>query len=277
MKHEEGEFTGVDNLKIYYESWLPENPKAVVQVVHGLAEYVGRYQNVVDALIPRGFAIYGDDHRGHGKSEGERGYVDSFMHFIEDEKILFDIIKKKHPNLPIFMLGHSMGSLIAIKFVELYEKDLKGLILSGTGNKPGGAGASAFMRVMARLMGKIAPHKRFSADLDPKLISNDPEVVEAYDNDPQVFKEITAKLGAETLKGFGSAKKIARTFTLPCLIQAGSADNLVFGAKEFSDELTTSDKTVKIYEGLYHEVYNEIEADRKTVLKDLGDWLESHI
>jgi len=137
MNHLEGKFKGVEGLKIYYQGWTPETPKAVIQLVHGGFEHSGRYQFVVNALIPEGYAIYADDHRGHGKSEGIRNYVDSFDQYIEDERILYDIIKEKHPNLPIFMLGHSLGSFIAIYFTKKYENLLHGLILSGTGTKPG--------------------------------------------------------------------------------------------------------------------------------------------
>ena len=133
MKNVERNFEGVKGLNIFYQSWLPENPKAIVQVVHGFAEHSGRYLNVVNEIIPLGYGVYADDHRGHGRSEGIRNYVDSFDQYVEDEKKLYDIIKEKHPNLPIFLLGHSMGSLIAIYVIKKYEDLYKGLILSGTG------------------------------------------------------------------------------------------------------------------------------------------------
>ncbi|MHA1894307.1 MAG: lysophospholipase [Candidatus Helarchaeota archaeon] len=277
MKSMEGDFNGVQGLKLYYQCWLPDTePKAVIQVVHGYAEYVGRYMNVVNELVPRGYAIYGDDHRGHGKSEGERGYVDSFNQYVEDEKIFFDIIKEKHPNLPIFMLGHSMGSFIAMHFVKKYENELKGLILSGTGTRPGGS-TNAFIRAMAKLMSKIAPHKRFATGLGTNFVSRDPEVVKAYETDPLVYYDITARLGAELMTYFSNIKKFVGNLKLPILIQCGSADVAVQGRDELINLLTMDDKTIKIYDGLYHEVYNELEEDRKIVLKDLGDWLDKHV
>ncbi|MBK5134284.1 alpha/beta fold hydrolase, partial [Candidatus Bathyarchaeota archaeon] len=132
MNHIEDEFEGVDGIKLFYQAWLPENPKAVVQVIHGFAEHSGRYKNVVNQLEPNGFAIYAHDLRGHGKSEGVQNYVDSMDQFVEDEKKFYDLIKKKHSNLKIFLLGHSMGSGIAMYFTKKYENLLTGLILSGT-------------------------------------------------------------------------------------------------------------------------------------------------
>lgn len=96
MKHIEGKFKGVKDLNIYYQAWIPNTPKAVIQLVHGGFEHSGRYQNVVNELIPESFAIYANDHLGHGKSEGLRNYVDSFDQFIEDEKLFYDLIKEKH-------------------------------------------------------------------------------------------------------------------------------------------------------------------------------------
>ena len=122
MKHIESEFEGVGGLKIYYQAWLPENPKAAVQIVHGFAEHSARYKKVADFLNPLGYAVYADDHRGHGKSGGKINFANSMDEFVEDEKILFDIIKKKHSKLPVFMLGHSMGSGIAIYFTKMDTK-----------------------------------------------------------------------------------------------------------------------------------------------------------
>ena len=126
MKHFESEYEGTGGLKIYYQYWIPDKPKAILQIVHGFAEHSGRYMNVVNELIPLGYALYANDHRGHGRSEGIRNYVDTFDQYIEDEKILYKIISEQHPNMPIFMLGHSMGSLIALYFTKKYENLLKG-------------------------------------------------------------------------------------------------------------------------------------------------------
>ncbi|MFX1453373.1 MAG: alpha/beta hydrolase, partial [Promethearchaeota archaeon] len=139
MIHNEDYFNGKNGLKLYYQVWRPdENPKAIVQIVHGLIEHSGRYLNVVNKLVPKGYIIYGSDHRGHGKSEGIKAFVKNFDYFVDDQKTFFELIKEKESDLPIFLLGHSMGALVSIFFASKYQDQLKGLILSGAGTRAGG-------------------------------------------------------------------------------------------------------------------------------------------
>lgn len=277
MKHEEDYYEGINGLKIYYQVWRPdENPKAVVQIVHGIAEHSGRYLNVVNELVPKGYLICASDLRGHGKTKSLKAYTGKFDYFIEDQKILFDLIRERAPDLPIFMLGHSMGSLIARLYSTTYPEDLKGLILSGTGTKEG-TETSSLLKAMAKLFSVLRPKGKIDPKLDPETISRDPEVVKAYKEDPLVFTKITIRLGAELLKGFKKANKLTSNIKIPTLVQSGSADKLMIEAEEFGKSLKTSDKTIKIYNGLYHEVYNELEEDRKIVLRDLIEWLDSHL
>ena len=277
MKHIEGEFKGVKDFKIYYQAWVPDTPKAVIQLVHGGFEHSGRYQFVVNELIPEEYAIYADDHRGHGKSEGLRNYVDSFDQFIEDERLFYEIIKEQHPKLPIFMLGHSLGSFIAIYFTKKYENLLHGLILSGTGTDPGKE-TSGFLKLIAKGFSKIAPKMKFNPRINANFLSHDPEVVKSYKNDPLVNADkISARLSYEMVKNFKDFKTFIGNFKVNLLIQCGSDDKLIKGSKELDDLFKMDDKTIKIYEGLYHEVYNEIENNRKIVLKDLRDWLNNHL
>jgi len=277
MNHIEDVFEGVDGIKLYYQAWLPENPKAVVQVIHGFAEHSGRYKNVADQLEPSGFAIYAHDLRGHGKSDGEQNYAESMDQLVEDEKKFYDLIKNKHSNLKIFMLGHSVGSGIAMYFTRKYESLLAGLILSGPAKYFGGE-AGKLKRAFAKQMSKTFPKLRASTGLDPQLFSHDPKEVEAYKNDPLVhYKKITARLGWELIKGFEEAPDIVGDFKLPVLIQRGAEDTIMTGTEELRDAFTVSDLTYKQYDGLYHEIYNELEKDRTRVLKDSIEWLDKHL
>ena len=278
MNHFENEFKGVKDLKIYYQAWIPEEPKAVVQIVHGFAEHSGRYMNLVNRLTPLGYAIYADDHRGHGKSDGKRNYVDSFDQFIEDEKKLYNLIKNTHQNLPVFMLGHSMGSMIALFFANKYEPLLKGLILSGTGTGAG-EGTSKAIKVVVKLLAKIIPKKYINPGLKAEKLSHDPEVVQAYKNDPLVNADkITLRLGWELMNCFSKFDPITQSLKLPLLVQCGSEDSLVKGSEEaLKNAFNMKDKTILIYDGLYHEVYNESKEERKKVLNDLSNWLDTHL
>ena len=170
MKHIEGEFKGAGDLKIFYQAWIPKEPKAVIQIVHGFAEHSGRYMNVVNQLIPLGYAMYADDHRGHGRSDGKRNYVDCFDQFIEDEKKLYDIIKINHQDIPIFVLGHSMGSIIALVFTSKFEPLITGLILSGTGTGAGES-TSRFLKFIVKLLTKIMPKKYINPGLKAEKLS----------------------------------------------------------------------------------------------------------
>lgn len=278
MDHIEGEFNGAKNLKIFYQAWIPENPKAIIQVVHGFAEHSGRYLNVVNQLAPLGYAVYADDHRGHGKSDGKRNYVDYFDQFIEDEKKLYDIIKSKHENLPIFMLGHSMGSMIALVFTKEFEPLINGLILSGIGTGAGES-TSKSLKVIVKALTKIIPKKYINPRLKADKLSHDSEVVQAYENDPLVNADkITLRLGWELMKYFEKFDPITSSLKLPLLIQCGAEDSLIKGSEEvLRNAFNMEDKTIIIYDGLYHEVYNEIEEEREKVLNDLSNWLDKHI
>ena len=280
MKHDEGTFEGVKGLMIYYQAWFPEAPKAVVQFLHGITEHSGRFPHLVEVLVANNYVMYANDHRGHGKSEGERIHVDSFDDYVEDEKILFDVIRNKHPNLPIFMVGYSLGAAITFEFARKYQNLLPGIVLVGI---PSSVKISIFLKFLAKFLSILRPGMRYG-DVEYTLFSRDPKLAESYENDPLVFKEkFTVGLGHGIVKVANGMQKNAHELTLPVLIQCGSADRMyeIFNARidesEFDSILTMEDKTIKIYDGLYHEIYNELKEDRERVFKDLVDWLNNHI
>ncbi len=275
MEHFENYFKGVQGTKLFFQAWIPKNPpKAIIQIIHGYSEHSGRYLNVVNALIPRSYAIFISDHRGHGKSEGLKAYVKSFNHFVEDQKRFYDLIRTKHPTLPLFVLGHSMGSVIARLFVAQYPEGIDGLILSGAGTKIGSM--SPFFKFVADILFIFLPKMRIAMDTADYL-SHDPEVVRSYREDDLVFKKSTVQLGVEFIKGLRKSIRLSKRIQIPTLVQAGSKDKLLTHAKRNAELLIMKDKTIKIYEGLYHEVYNELETERGVVLTDLGNWLDSHL
>ena len=275
MEHFENYFEGLHGTKLFFQTWIPKSlPKAIIQIIHGYSEHGGRYLNVVNELIPRSYAIYVSDHRGHGKSEGLRAYVKSFNHFVEDQKRFYDLIRSNHPNLPLFVLGHSMGSVAARLFVAKYPEGITGLILSGAGIKIGSM--NPFFKFVADILFIFLPKMRIAMDTADYL-SHDPEVVRSYREDDLVFKKSTIQLGVEFIKSLRKSIRLSKKIQIPTLVQAGSKDKLLTHAKRNAELLIMKDRTIKIYEGLYHEVYNELEKDRKIVLKDLGDWIDRHI
>jgi alpha-beta hydrolase superfamily lysophospholipase len=277
MKHADGYFEGFKGSKIYFQCWLPESePRAVLLVVHGLGEHSGRYMNVVDHFVPKSFAIYGLDHVGHGKSDGKRVFVERFDDFIQTLRIFNDMVQGWQPDRPIYLVGHSMGGLISAAYLLEYQDEVAGAVLSGPGIKVSDDISSATL-MAARVISFVSP-KSGLIQLDASAISQDPAVVDAYINDPQVHTgKITARLAAEMLTTMQQVTEQAGGIHLPLLIVQGGADALVdpSGAQMLYDRVSSEDKMLKIYEGLYHEVLNEPERER--VLGDIETWLEMHL
>ena len=187
MKYQEGYLKGVRDTDIYYQYWLPEGePKAILLVVHGLAEHSGRYMNVVNFLVPSGYAVYGIDHIGHGKSDGKRVYVKRFQDYTKTLKNYFDMIREWQPEKPIFLIGHSMGGLISAAYLLENQDELSGAVLSGPGIKVPDNISQAIIFV-GNMLSIIMP-KAGLIQLDAEGVSRDPAVVDAYVNDPALSR-----------------------------------------------------------------------------------------
>lgn len=277
MNRHDGFFKGVRDLDIYYQTWLPnDDPKAVLVIVHGLAEHSGRYMNVVNHVLPLGYAVYGLDHPGHGRSEGTRVYVDRFADYTETLKIYLDKVEAWQPGKPSFMVGHSLGGLITATYLLDHQEDLTGAVISGPAVKVPDS-ISPVTITLSRALSALLP-KFGAAQLDSEGVSRDPAVVEAYVNDPLVHTgKTTARLAAEMLNAMRRVTEDANTITLPLMIVQGSEDKLVdpAGARMLYETVSSDDKTLKIYDGLYHEVFNE--PEHAEVLGDVEAWLDAHL
>ena len=277
MNHIEGKFKGVRNANIYYQAWLPEgNVKAVLLVVHGLGEHSGRYMNVVNHFVPLGYAVYGLDHIGHGKSEGMREVVERFEDYTDTLTIYYNMVKGWQTGKPVFLLGHSMGGLIAAYYLLDHQADFRGAVISAPGIKVSARISQAAITI-GKILSVLAPKAGVLA-LDVNGISRHPEVVRAYVNDPLVFHGKTpARLAAELVKTMSRVTAEVDKSTLPFIIVQGGQDKLVdpAGAQMLYDKASSKDKTIKVYDGLYHEVFNE--PERARVLKDVETWLAAHV
>lgn len=280
MKHQESDFLGLDQKSIYYQAWLPEEEaRAVLIIVHGFGEHSGRYKNVVNALESENIAIYGLDHRGHGKSEGKQNHVNRFSDYLQDLTTFEEIVKSKHPKTPLFLLGHSMGSLIATHFMAEHpdQKRYSSLILSGTGSDFG-PGISKVTIYLAKILSFIAPKLSLPSNLDPNFISHDEKEVESYKADPLVnYEKITARLGGEMMGRTKKMPQAATNISIPTLIQIGSEDE-AFSAESrqpLADAINNEDKKLIIYDGCRHEVYNEVK--KEVVLDDLKSWINKFL
>ncbi len=274
MKHQEGFLKGVRDTRIYFQNWLPEGePKALLLIVHGLAEHSGRYINVVNHFVPLGYAVHGFDHPGHGKSEGTRVYVERFEDYTDTIKIYFDRIRS---GKPVFLVGHSMGGLIGAVYLLDHQRELTGAVLSGPAVKVPDKITPTIV-VVGKILSALLP-KFGLLGLDAEGICRDPAVVQAYISDPLVHKgKATARLAAEMLKAMQHIRAQASEITLPIMIVQGSADRLVdpAGARMLYDTVSSAEKEIRIYEGFYHEVFNEPERER--VLRDVERWIDAHL
>ena len=277
MNHIEGNFKGVRGAQIYYQAWLPAGEvKAVLIVTHGLGDHSGRYMNLVNYFVPLGYAIYSFDHLGHGKSEGAREVIERFEDFTSTLKIYYDMVMGWQPDKAIFLVGHSTGGLIACCYLLDYKEDFKGAVISAPAIKAGASISPLVIRV-SKILSEIVPRMGMQA-LDTRAISRDPQVVAAYANDPLVFHGKTpARMAGELLKAIARVTAEVRSISHPFIVVQGSQDRLVepSGTQMLYEQAGSKDKTIKIYEGLYHEVFNEPERDK--VLSDMEAWLAAHV
>ena len=279
MKHQEGFINGQKGLSIYWQEWLPTTGKAVASVViaHGLGEHGGRYRRVAEYLAKHGYATYAIDHRGHGKSGGPRALVDRFDHAVADLDQLIDLVRKKRRNTPLFLLGHSMGGGLSLAYALAHQDKLNGLLLSGPAVVLDGA--STAMIVVSKILSLFAPSLGVYG-VDPSAVSRDPAEAAAYDKDPLNFHgKVPARTLGEIVRFVEALPAQLPRITLPILLMHGTADKLagMSGSKMVHSTVRSKDKTLKLYDGLYHEIFNEFPADRARVFADMSTWLDAHI
>jgi acylglycerol lipase len=277
MKHKEGTFKGQKDVNLFYQCWLPdENPRAILLLVHGLAEHSGRYKNLVNYFEPRGFAIYSFDHRGHGKSEGLRSYVDRFSQYSADLKTFIEIVREGYPHTKIFVIGHSLGATIAISYAIEHQHALDGMILSGA-TLIASSTVSPLVLAIVGVLSALLPRLGV-ATIDASTINRNQAFVDAYLNDALVYHDkIPARTGAELAHEWKTLPSQFAKLTLPMLIMHGSADRLANprGSTLLHEQARSKDKTLTIYEGFYHEIFNE--SDYGQVMADIEAWLTKRV
>lgn len=274
-QHRSGELEGSKGLMLYWQAWLSEEtPKAVVILAHGLAEHSGRYAHVAEHLVAHGYAVYALDHRGHGRSQGRRALVGRMDDVVDDLHRFATQVRSDQPGKALFLLGHSMGGGIALAYALEYQDELKGLVLSSPAVVI--EGVSPLQARAVRILSAVAPSLPL-LELDGTAVSRDPEVVRAYDSDPLNYRgKIPVRTVAEMMRGAERLPDKLRSLRLPVLLLQGTEDRLVpaSASRLVHDRASSPDKTLRLYDGLYHEVFNEPERDQ--VLADLSDWLDRH-
>jgi alpha-beta hydrolase superfamily lysophospholipase len=276
MQHTQGSYYGYGGIKLFRKDWLPDTaPRAELLIVHGFGEHCGRYMNVVNALVPQEYAIHSFDLRGHGQSEGRRGHVNHWSEYEEDVRVLVQQVHEQTPDLPLFLLGHSLGGLIVLTYGLRYPNDVKGIISSSPALAP--PAIAPVLLSISRLLSHIWPTFSMATGLAASGISRIPEVVTAYRNDPQVHDIGSARLGAEMARAQHQVLTHAADWQLPLLEIQGSADRIIppGAGKTFYEKVAGTDKEIRIYTDAYHEPHNDLCAAQE--MTDIAAWLNRHL
>jgi alpha-beta hydrolase superfamily lysophospholipase len=276
MQETTASLTTTDGIQLHTIQWLPDIPaKAVVLLAHGLGEHSGRYRHVAQALTNAGYAVYALDHRGHGRSGGVNGYFGTIERPVDDLESYFKQIQAGHPDTKIFVYGHSMGALISLLFVQRHQDALAGWISQGTPLNVDSLQPAPLIAV-GKFLSRVWPMLRF-APLDINGISRDPNVIEAYKTDPyNAVKRHRVSLLMNILGGGQEARKDVSNIRLPLLVLHGGADPVCppSGSQLLYNNTQSTDKTLKLYDGLYHEIHNE--PEQAQVFDDVIAWLNAH-
>lgn len=277
MQHIEEIIEGHDGLRIYTQRYELENPVAAVVILHGYCEHSARYDHVVEAFNDAGFNCYLLDHRGHGKSEGQRAAVLRFDEYLKDLDIYLETVRKQYANGPMFLLGHSMGGLIATNYMLSRKPELDGVVLSSPylGLK---VDLPVWKDKLGKIVSKFLPSVSLKSDLDPHLLTHDDAIVQEYVSDPAVPKIANARWFTESNAAQDYIMDHANEWAWNSLFMHGGDDRIADpqATRNFYEKITNKEKVkLVIHEGLYHEIFNEI--DRKKIINMTIEWLKSQI
>ena len=280
VQYREGYFDGSDGIQLYEQWWLPEagaEVKGTVVVVHGLAEHSGRYAHVGQFLARHGYVAAALDHRGHGKSGGgHSAFVQHYQQWLADLDIFLGKVRAENGSKPLFLLGHSLGGLISTAYVLQYKPDLNGVLLSGAALKIGDDIPPAMIQ-LSGILGAIVP-KMPTIKLNNSSVSRDPAVMKRYDDDELNYRGgIPARTGAEINRATQFAQAHFGEFKLPVRIMYGTGDLLADprGSQMLYEQAASTDKTLRPYQGLYHEIMNE--PEKEMVLGEILEWLDDRL
>ena len=283
--------------QLFWRAWKPNAlARALLVLVHGYAEHIGRYEHVAAYFVQSGYAVYGFDHAGHGRSEGTRGHINAFADYLADLRSFIALAQAREPGLATFLVGHSMGGLVSLAYGEQQPAgprppvagtavrevsnrppaEVRGIIVSAPGLRLA-MPVPAWKLALGNALSGVMPTLAMANGIQSGYLTHDPAISGAYaKSDPLVFKTATARWATEFFRAQAETLAAAPRFMLPCLLMHGGDDHLISpeGTRQFFAAAGSADKTLKIYDGFYHEIFNEIGKEK--VFADMGDWLERH-
>lgn len=268
-------FEGSGGLQLFARTWRPaEQPRGVVVIAHGFKSHSGLYGWVADKLVQRNLAVYALDLRGHGKSEGERYYVDKFSDYVADLGKFIAIAKAREPGLPVFLLGHSAGGVVGCTYALDHQQDIAGLVCESFAFE---VPAPDFALAVIKGLAHVAPHAHV-LKLKDEDFSRDPKFVETMKHDPLVIHTPgPTNTLAEMVRADARLKAEFSKITLPVLILHGTADKAAksSGSQHFFDAAGSKDKTLKLYEGHFHDLLNDV--GKEVVMADITEWITARL
>ena len=274
-KHTEEFLDGTGGLRIFIRSWQPPGPpRAVVVISHGFNSHSGYYLWVAERLLGSGLAVYALDYRGRGRSDGERYYIEKFAEYQADLDLLVKTARAREGGVPFFILGHSAGGVIACNYVLDHPQEFSGLVCESFAYR---VPAPDFALAVLKGLSHLAPHAHV-LNLPKKEFSRDPKVTQALIDDPLLENEVQpTKTVAEMVRADERLKSDFPQFRLPLLIIHGTKDTVTRpeGSKEFYERAGSPDKTLKLYEGYFHDPLNDV--GREVVMDDILEWIGARL
>lgn len=258
-----------DDINLHYRKDLVDNPKAIILISHGLAEHCGRYNYTTKKLNSFGYSVYRYDHRGHGLSDGRRGYIKKADNLFEDANTLIDLIKLENPDIPIFIIGHNMGGHVLSGFGSKYKNKVNGMIFCGA------------LICDAYGLTNLEYNNDDPFTLIPEDVSHDLthdiDVLDSYGNDDLILSNITLSMYNALNESSNNMINTLSNFSYPCLILHGSSDTIVSqeDSKFLYGNISSNDKEIRILNGLYHRLLDEIVKDE--ILDEISKWINSRI
>ncbi|XP_041860869.1 monoglyceride lipase isoform X2 [Melanotaenia boesemani] len=269
-----------DGLHLFCRYWEPAGPpRALVFIAHGAGEHSGPYEEIAQRLRELSLLVFAHDHVGHGQSEGERMNIKDFQIYIRDSLQHIDLMKSRQPDLPVFIVGHSMGGAISILTACEKPNDFAGVVLIAPMVQMNPESATPFKVFVAKLLNHMLPSLTLGS-IESRWVSRDKKQVEAYDNDELNYHgRLRVSFGIQLM---GAAERIERelpSITWPFLLLHGDSDKLcdIRGSKMMHEKTASSDKKLKIYEGGYHALHHDLSDVAESVLKEVTSWISERL
>src|SRR6266850_2034313 len=276
MTYIEETVTASDGLRLYLRSREAASARGEILISHGFGEHSGRYGALTDHLVSHNYSVSAYDHRGHGLSDGLPGHVESFNEYDEDLAKVVALVRSRSEARPLFLIGHSMGGLIGLRYLERHSGALNGAIVSAPLIEVAVA-VPAHKLMIARVGARMNPRFRLDNAIDPANLSRDPEVGRAYAADPLVNRKVSTKWFAEATRAMHEVAERAAQITTPVLVMHGTEDRLasVDATRRVFERIAGPDKELAIYPGFYHELFNE--PEKQEVFERVTGWLDKRV